>query len=205
MTAGMGWSYNDSNSLQPKLSISITDEAPRWALQAFGHNRSHKYIASYPVRPLTNLKDATQRLRLLEIRLLTFGIELISPMPNPKCLDPSLNQQRIPDSSTTYWTTASIWTACSEWEMRCPQLDPWPHMSYAWNWMNHTLAEAAPTQPILPFLTSLSLSKRARTRKNYREKMEIGDEGGRWSEDMQPKIIISSSSTHPHLMSSHLI
>jgi len=44
----------------------------------------------------------------------------------------------------------------------------------------------------------LSLYK-TRARKNKREKMEIGDEGERWSGSKQAKIIISSSSSHPHL------
>jgi hypothetical protein len=55
-----------------------------------------------------------------------------------------------------------------------------------------------PTQPILSFLTSLSLKGQEQGR--TREKMEIGDKGGRWSEDMQSKIIISSSSTYPYIM-----
>ena len=64
--------------------------------------------------------------------------------------------------------SVSTWTACSKWGMSCRPLNPWPHMSYARNrrW-DHQLKQF-PTQPILSFLTllSLSLSKRARRRKN---------------------------------------
>jgi hypothetical protein len=46
--------------------------------------------------------------------------------------------------------------------------------------MNHTSAEAAPTQPILPFLTSLSLylkeQEQGRTReRKWRLEMEVED------------------------------
>jgi len=44
--------------------------------------------------------------------------------------------------------------------------------------MNHTLAEAAPTQPILPFLTSISLKEQEQGRfreRKWRLEMEVED------------------------------
>ena len=82
-----------------------------------------------------------------------------------------------------YWTvrhntrpSVSTWTTCSEWGMSCPPLNPWPHRSYAWNWMDHNLAEAAPTQSILPFLI-LSLSLK---RSKSKEELEREDKGWKW-------------------------
>jgi len=57
--------------------------------------------------------------------------------------------------------------------MSYPPLNPWPHMSYVWNWMDHNSAKAAPTQSILPFLI-LSLSLK---RSKSKEELEREDKG----------------------------
>ena len=123
-------------------------------------------FAFLPHKATHNLKDVPQWLRLLEIRLLTFGIELISPMPNPKCLDPSLNQQRIPDSPTSYQTIRQ-YLNYMQWvgnelsstqpltpHVICMKLDE-PYLSRSSTYSTH------------PPISHLPLSlKRARTRKN---------------------------------------
>ena len=53
-----------------------------------------------------------------------------------------------------------------------------------------------------PISHPLPLSLKEQEWGRTREKMKVGngDEGGRWSEGMQSKIIISSRSSHPYLM-----
>jgi hypothetical protein len=63
-------------------------------------------------------------------------------------------------------------------------------MSYAQNGKRDHQLKQFPTQPIPPFLTFLSPSLKEQEQGRNREKMEIRDEGGRWSEDMQSKIIV---------------
>ena len=134
------------------------------------------------------------------VRLLTLGTSELALLPNLKCLD---QFHEFRDDWTIQCDTrssASNWTAYSEWGMSYPALNPWPHLSYAWN--GYSKSQLKQHQPISLSHFSPSLSLKEQEWGRTREKMKIGngDEGGRWSEGMQSKIIISSRSSHPYLM-----